>query len=357
MTKPIFSLLVTTAVMLAAPAFAADKWTHLNLTLADEHITPRYTLLAERSERLAQELGTLCSRPDAARLAAAQRHFHATMDAWQGIAHIRFGPVEMFLRHHRMQLWPDKHGTGAKQLRRLLLEKDPQTLHADNFRHLSVAVQGLGALERLLFGNGAQAEAFRAGEQASYRCRLAEAIGHNIAGISHELAGEWRTRYRETLLGAEQGNDEFDSSKEVSAKLLNNLFTALQVVVDQKLLRPMGDSAELAKPRRAESWRSRRSLQNIAANLAAAEEMYRIGFAPLLSDAPQQHRAISRAFAEALRLARAAKQPLYESVADPQRRSEAEALLQASSTLKRLIGTELPRAIGLPLGFNALDGD
>ncbi len=350
--------LTALALLCACTAsWGAEPWADTNLAITDRHILPRYQLLAEAGSALEQKVHALCQEPNERTLNGAREGFHQAMDAWQGIQHIRFGPVELFLRHSRYELWPDKHSTGDKQMRKLLAVEDEAALKADNFRHTSVAVQGLSALERLLFTRTAEPKAFGLSGEPSYRCHLAEAIGGNVAEMGQDLVNDWRENYRNEILTAETGNDSFEASQEVSAKLLNNLHTQLQAIVDQKLLRPMAEDAASAKPRRAESWRSRRSLRNIALNLEATREMYRVGFAPLLRDEPELAKRIDTAFGASIRLARESKHALYDSAAELQRRVALERLLEQTRELKRLVGNELPQALDLPLGFNSLDGD
>jgi len=49
--------------------------------------------------------------------------------------------------------------------------------------------------------------------------------------------------------------------------------------------------------------------------------------------------------------------PLAEAVADPLRRPQVEALHAAVKALAEQVARQLPAALGLSLGFNALDGD
>jgi predicted lipoprotein len=351
------SLLLSAALLLPTLASAADGLQQANLKLVDEHLLPRSQKLAEASAALQQQAGKFCQAPDEAGLTAMRTQFHHTMDAWQGIQHLRFGPVELFLRYNRYQMWPDKHNTGSKQLRKVLSDQDPALLAADKFRRTSVALQGLTTLERLLF-NDKPAAQFGTAQQPSYRCRLAEAIAANLSTMSSGIVSDWQS-YRATIAGAEEGNDYYESSLEVTTRLLNNLHTQLVAIVDQKLLRPMGDGPDSAKPRRAESWRSRRSLKNITLNLQAVEEMYRIGFAPLLHErgADETDRQIRHAFSEVLKAATVIEQPLFAIVSDDAQRTPLEKLKASCSSLKRLIGEQLPQALDISLGFNSLDGD
>ena len=49
--------------------------------------------------------------------------------------------------------------------------------------------------------------------------------------------------------------------------------------------------------------------------------------------------------------------PLYEIEKGTKDHSRLQQLLEDSRALKRLIATRLPKAVGLSLGFNSLDGD
>ena len=349
MTRRLSLLLLLS--LITAPATAAPPWLESNLAAVDEHMVPRYRQLAAATAKLEGRVSALCEAPGEPALKRARDGFHHAMNAWQGIQHIRFGPVERYLRHHRFQLWPDKHNTGAKQLAKLLAEEDTEVLEAERFRSLSVAVQGFGALEGLLFDPKVDGAGY-----AGYRCRLAGAMAANLAAMAEEIVAEWPA-WRGMIESAAGGNDEFDSDREVAARLLNNLHTQLQAVADLKLDRPLGNPGAKAKPRRAESWRSRRSLRNIARNLEAAEALYRTAFAPRLTTEDEANRLISAAFAEAHSVLAAIDRPLYETARDPDYRAALERLRGAAATLRRTVAERLPPAIDIPLGFNSLDGD
>jgi predicted lipoprotein len=123
---------------------------------------------------------------------------------------------------------------------------------------------------------------------------------------------------------------------------------------------PLGANPAEANPRRAESWRSQRSLRNIGLNLEAAEALYLTGYSVILradaKTAPLDDE-IRRAFALALQAARAVDQPTGDALQSTAQRPALERLLAAASELKRLLGDPLPTAVGLSLGFNSLDGD
>lgn len=359
----ILLLQMALCILLPAVVLADSPWPALNRVLVDEHIVPRYHHLAAATAELEEHSRKFCAAPDDAGLADVRAVYQDTMDAWMEIQHVRFGPVELYLRYNRFQLWPDKHNTAERQLSKALAERDAAQLAEDKFPYASVALQGLSAFERLLYGGDADATRFGGEGQDSYPCLLLEAIAHNLAQMSADVYQEWtmaKPSYRDIVLEAEQGSSHFESSEEFSARMLNNLYTSLQFIVDQKLLAPLGSTPAEANPRRAESWRSRRSLRNIVLNLEAAESLYLTAYsAPLKSDKENAalDRDIRRAFDRTLHAARDIKQPLYDALQSPGQRQSVEQLLAAASELKRLLGGPLPSALGLSLGFNSLDGD
>ncbi|MEJ2755809.1 MAG: imelysin family protein, partial [Gammaproteobacteria bacterium] len=146
--------------------------------------------------------------------------------------------------------------------------------------------------------------------------------------------------------------DYFDSSQEVSARLLSNLSTQLQSIVDQKLMLPL----EHRKMELAESWRSRRSLRNIQLNLQALEDLYSTGFSGSVTDA-KLDAEIRQSFRDAITSLEAIHLPLYRIQANTEADQKLQHVLESCRRLKRLINNQLPPTIGMTLGFNSLDGD
>jgi len=334
---------------------AETDWQGANKSIVDNHLLPRYERLAESGKALAEQAKRFCNTQNESDFERLRAAYHKATDDWMGIQHMRFGPVEMYLRYNRYQMWPDKHSSGPKQMRRLLAEEERDVLAADRFPHTSVAVQGFTALERLLYPAQLQLSDFGRGGVPAYRCEFVVAITNNIARMSAGLVKDWQSEemgYRDLIIGAEQGNDYFESSEEVSSRLLNNLHTQLQAIVDQKLLRPLKNH----KLRRAESWRSRRSLRNILLNLKATEELYSVGFAPVVTDKALDAE-LRVAFTRAIDAVETIKVPLYEIEKGSENNQKLEQVLETNRALKRLIATRLPQSLDLSLGFNSLDGD
>ena len=254
------------AVLAAAPAGAESPIDHerLAIALVDSVVVPAYQDHATRTAALERAVAALCAAPGDAGLAAAQRAFHAAMDAWQAAAVFDLGPVSTGAGRARIQFWPDRRGTGARQLRRALATEDPSLLAPGALAEKSVALGDLQALERLLFDEPA-----RLLEPASYRCALARAIAAHQAALASDLASAWTAPdgHRTAVVTAADGNDHYRDAREVALALFRSMVSMLESIVAQKLTRPLGDSLDEARPRRAESWRSERSAHNVVRNL------------------------------------------------------------------------------------------
>ena len=344
----IFILLTTPAAAWAAPDYA-----RLNADAVRTHVVPRYEALAAATGRLDEAARTFCdgNRTDAAALREAWR---GAMAAWEDVQHVRFGPAEWFNRVSRFAFWPDPRNVTARQLAELFEKRDPGALAPKGFVTGSVAVQGLTALERALF------DPAEAGKLASepYRCDWLRAAAANLATMAGEILADWTAaphQFARGFVEANGGEAGYKSPDEATLDLFKSLHTAVELVADHKLARPLGELAKAARPRLAESWRSETSLANVSANLRAARDLFE-RLRPGVSDAALVSEIIAR-FDAAAAAADAVRGPLETAVADPARRAAVERLRREALALKRLIAERLTVALDLALGFNALDGD
>jgi predicted lipoprotein len=277
------------------------------------------------------------------------------MDSWQFIQPIRLGPIEQELRSYRLQFWPDKRQSVSRHLDMLLEKADPDALRPDAFAQGSVALQGFSALERLLFQPEIDAARFTTAHDGEFSCDLIMAISHNMADIARETAGQWRS-HRQLIATAARGNAAYADSSDVSARLFNNLYTQLELMLDQKLRAPLGSSPERSRGKRSESWRSARALRNLQQNLMGIEALLESAFLSRLVDPPLS-REIQAQLAGCKQRLEAIGKPLAEAVSDTEQRPRVEALIKTLAGLKGTITGKLAPALEIPIGFNSLDGD
>ena len=331
---------------------------NLNLAWVDQFVLPTYERLGTTTTNLNQSAIKFCSGPNQNGLKPLKDDYHLAMDAWQMAQLVRFGPIEFLLRGNRYQVWPDKRGQVSKHLRRLLAKKNPAQLVPDKFANASVAIQGFSALENQLYAKEAL-KLYQDADNGMFRCQVLKAITANLERMSKGVLADWtqgEEKHRQYIEGAAGGNDYYESDKEVGSKILNNLYTQLQLIVELKLDRPLGKSFKKARGKKAESWRSRRSLQNIQKNLDAIQSTYQVRFKPALKGKPIQQQ-IDQAFTKVRKHGEALRISLFDAVKDESQYDLLSQYREEVNQLKRLFVGPVPKHLDLPLGFNSLDGD
>ncbi len=365
MTRSLVAFLLL--ILAAAPAHAVSEEQYATAMRETAHavIVPGYEELARTTAVLRRELGALCSAPGDATLEQARKAFAATLRQWARLQFVGFGPVSQHQRAARLEYWPDKRNVVGRQLAEILAKQDPAALEAQRFAATSVGVQGLPALERLLFDDDARAGLAADVPGSAYRCALLTAIGGNLDTIAGEILAEWTggdTPFLQRLEQPDAEDEEFRSPRDVAARLLNDLLTATIAIRDMKLLTPLGDTLAKAKPQAAEFWRSGQSLAMVKANLEGLRTLFGTdgGLGGLLRATPEGApvaEALAATLQQAFLAADRITLPLGAAAADAAQRQHVEALAEQVMRLRDLLSGPIATDLNLPIGFNALDGD
>ncbi len=237
--------------LLATPALADFPET------VQMHILPGYAAFATAAQTLADAAATDCTA-DTLRPA-----FHAACDAWLGVKHPRFGPVEAGGAGLSIAYWPDPKGSCAKSQRALLVG-DPAALEPQTFAQQSVAARGLTGLERPIYPKAAL---------PADPCALIRATATDLAATAHQIDTAWVTSFAQTVLTAgDPGNTTYLTRTEARQVMLTQIVAALEFNLDQRLGRPLGEFAA-PHPERAEAVASGRSLLNLRLSLIALRAM------------------------------------------------------------------------------------
>lgn len=360
------------AVALLLPAGSAraalddETYRALNEVLIVEYVLPAYAQLAASTAAFQGAIGPVCETPDRDGLVELQRRFGELADDWQRVAPFRFGPAQLLMRSMRFSFWPDPKDAVGAAVDDRVGDLNFDTLIEEAISNGSVAGQGLPALERLLFGEDAEA-AFLAGDEAAqFRCAYAAAISDNLAYMAADLVHDWGDRttgFASELLAAGTDPDgHYLSQREVTFELFKSFYGTVEIVAGHKLARPLDESVETAMPRLAEAWRSNRSLANIRVNLEGAMTMYELpgGIGDTLAatgNDPELDPLLRRAFPQTVATLTSIGMPLQDAVVDPEERTKVEKLALETRALKSLFEQRLAPALDIPVGFNAMDGD
>lgn len=319
-------LLALILLAVAAPAQATD-YKAIAAGAARGHILPAYERLSRATAAFAAETGKGC-----ADVAGLRRSYAAAVLAWQGAQHLRFGPADWFDRAARFALWPDTRNVVGRQLAEILAKRE-----LPDFKTASIAVQGLTALERVLWDDNGRKLA------DAFACRWTGAVAAHLAAMARDIESDWREdRFFATRPPVESARDVFKA-----------LHLAVELVADHKLARPLGPNAANARPRLAEHWRSHLSGPAVATNLDAAVDIF-ASIAPFVTDT-----RLAEDIARRLDAARDRAKPLDLDAgwANLAIRPGIETLRKDLLALKEILGTRLAADLDLPLGFNGLDGD
>lgn len=302
--------------------------------VVNDHILPATDRFASAAYALADTAARDCGAQ------ALRPAYQDTFDAWMGLSHLAFGPLEQDGRALTIEFWPDPRGLVGRTVRGLVADADPVVEDPAGFPEVSIAGRGLMALEQLLYGDEAQGD---------YACRYGRAIATDLVAIADAVRADWQDHAQLMLNAGEAGNARYLSPKEPQQALYTALLSTLEFDADQRLGRPMG-SFDKPRPKLAEAWRSDRPLTNIRLSLAALRDL-----ATLLSDNPIP--VTETAFDTAEATASALEDPRLAGVETPQGRLKLEILQQQIRAIRDAVLAEIGGNLGLAAGFNSKDGD
>ena len=360
MLTPRAALTIALLCLGASAAHAEADHAGIARAALEQYIRPGYTDLAESAEALSQSVGALCEQPSATALKGAQTAFAATVAAWSKIEPIRFGPVAEADRYERIFYWPDPKGLGGRQVHEALAKQDQGVTDSKALAGKSVALQGLPALEDLLYGDGAEALVKGAGP-AAFRCRFAASIAANVAAMTKEIEQGWQkgAPYTKAYLEPGPANAAYHTPKEVTLELFKTFNTGIETVRDQKIAKALGAKPEEARPQLTPFWRSGLSFANMADNLAGVRDLFaKGGFAGVVhDDSAGVEDSILFDLDHAIEVLRGIDQPIAQAVRNEDLRARLEALRVSLKSAATTAGDAIASGAGLTFGFNALDRD
>lgn len=337
---------------LSAPAAAGNG----SARVASEFAVPTVEAFAQASERMSADIAALCATPGEPALKTARDAFASAVADWGRTSVLRFGPLASDSRFERLFFWPDPRGIALKQVQGLLVSKDPQSIAA-GVADKSAALQGFPALEFALFGSGS--EGLAGGD--AFRCDYAHAVGRNIASLAAAIRDGWRpdASFAKSFAAPAPDSEPYRSEAEVHGEIIKALSTGLQFVRAAELLPPLGEEAVKANGRRAPFWRSDLTVAFIVAQADGVRDL--LAAAGYEQNLPEESRYVAASIRFEIDSAIVALGKLQSPAeqafaAEPDRGRFAFAEL-AMHHANELVTRDLAAALGLTMGFNALDGD
>ncbi|MEX0628023.1 MAG: imelysin family protein [Cucumibacter sp.] len=351
-------LAIALVLLFAAGAARADDRDVVAASI-NQFIVPGYERLAEEAGLQSDRMTGLCAEPGEAALAAARVQFSALVRAWSQMEIIRFGPIVADNRLERMFFWPDRRGIGLRQVQVIIAEENPGALDAVTLRTKSVAVQGLGALEFVLHGAGAET---LAGADGAFRCAYGSTIAGAIETLAEGVAADWLAPdgIAARLVDPSPDLVDYRSEAEVWRELVGVFVHGTELVRDTRLnpFLGSGDDSE-ANPRLAPYWRSQLTLASLAAGMEAMRSLFVVsGLEEALTG---DNRFAAGAFIFELDNFASAivgiDPDLEAALADQDMRVRLRYLVILTRSLQNIVVLQIAVALGVSAGFSARGGD
>lgn len=348
------------ALMIVTPVLADSQLPPREITEAtvSGFIRPAFHDLAGEAGALRDQIASLCASPSKASLAAVQVAFRSTVVAFSRAEFVRIGPLGVGDRLERLLFWPDRKGIALRQVQAALAAKDETATSPGSLSGKSVAMQGLVALEYLLFGTGAEE---LAGADGEYRCRYAAASSALISELTTILDREWVDPEGASahLLSPQPDYDDYRTETEVLEKLAATLIHGTEAIRDQRIAPVLGVAEVAPKPKSALFWRSGMTVPALAANFAGLHDyLVATRFAEAIG--PTNSWIADGAvfeFENAARAIAAIRDSIEVAVSDGEQLRALKYLVIITGSLDTLLGENLAAALGLSVGFSQLDGD
>lgn len=323
----------------------------------DGFIRPGYAALRQQADATASAMATLCETPGSDNRQAVEDRFDDLVRAWSRVELIRFGPVVENNRLEKILFFPDRRGIALRQVQAILGTEDATATTADSLAGKSVAVQGLGALEFVLFGTDADTLSTPDG---AFRCAYGLAVTQNLASIAASIDTAWadETGIAARLTAPAPTSPAYRSPTDSLQEIVGIFVHGLEAIRDLRLNPAMGASAAEARPNLFLFRRSALTLDSLQGNFDGLRDLFAMSGLATLLPAPQAYMGVSIdfEFANADRTLAELSEPLTDAVAQPKRQALTY-LLIVTGSLQDLFDAQLSPALGLSSGFSSLDGD
>ena len=236
------------------------------------YIIPAYTDLDAATDKLVSAVEAFCAAPKPATEGDLRDTFNSTIHAWAAVDFFRFGPMAQDGRYERFAFFPDVHGTGGRQIRGFLVSGDEALLKPGALATKSAAVQGLPALESLLFSG--KAALIRPAPPEPFRCALAVAVAKNMQTIASDALAAWQGDEGWATLITKPGPDNpvYRTHAEAMTEMVKALATGLEQDREHRLLPALGKTPEEAKASRAPYNASGQAISYLAASADTLEK-------------------------------------------------------------------------------------
>ena len=341
----------------AQPGLNEDAVPAVMQRAVDEVIRPGYRNAQQSAARLTTAMKDLCDKGTPASLDKAKSAFDDIIRYWSAIEMVQVGPVIQDNLFEHILFYPDRKGVGLRQVQTLIAKADPKDTTVDAIASKSVALQGLTALEYVLYGTGSED---LTNQKSGFRCLYGAAVAGNIQREAAEVVAAWEKPDGIQASWKHPGpqSADFMDNKEAVTALLGTLVHGAENVRDQRLEQFYKGKDATPRPKMAIYWRSKNTWKSMASNLEGLRNLWqKAEMADLL---PADKKPVADAIDAKLKslLDTVPKlNPDIEVATSDAEKAKLDQLLVDTRDLVTMISDNYGAAIGLSAGFSFSDGD
>ncbi len=332
-------------------------------SMANNYIIPIHEDFVSSTAELTQVAQQYCTARTEENLEQLQNSWRKSIQVWQGVQMVHFGPLVEQNLAWRIQFYYDRKNLVAKKVEAAL--KSGETINREFVSQSSVPMQGFPAIEYLLFDEkGADPSRYDADPS---RCVLLVSIAENLNSISMELLDNWQQSYLGYFLNPGPENEHYASLDEAMTVYIGALSAKVYELTKKKYRPIFGRQLKTPRvnPYKLESWRSGYTLGVWEAQIDAMESVYRggnggYGLDKYLKARPEHrelHKQLEQDFIKIRESFANSPAPLFTAVNAPEHKVFFEQQDEQLWAFTVSLGHDLPEALGIKLGFNANDGD
>jgi uncharacterized protein len=321
-------------IALSAGFARAESPETIYTMIVEQVVVPGFQNTEDAAKTHAAAWETYCLSSAPPDLIQLRETFHSVGDAWATAEMFRSGPASKDFRRDKLYLWPERKNAVARALAAVLQNPEDIKTDAEWIAQQSAAIQGLPALERLLFDDDIKPRE----KIDTPNCRLGQAVSKNVVAISTQLSEEWKALSKTQNL-------------QLRTALATDIVTGIALAKDDKIENVIGRGKTPSKPKAAEFWRSARSLRNLIGNLSTYRQI-----ADIVARAELETSNMAFAATTTLKSTSDMKEPLA-AYAEASLRRDGNFLIASMDSLGDIAALEVPAALGVTIGFNSSDGD
>lgn len=341
----------------AQPGLNDDAVPGVMQRAVDEVIRPGYRNAQQSAAKLTTAMKDLCEGGTPQSLDKAKSAFDDIIRYWSIIEIVQTGPVIQDNLFEHILFYPDRKGVGLRQVQTLIAKADPKDTTVDAIAAKSVALQGLTALEYVLYGAGSEDLTT---QKNSFRCLYGAAVAGNIQREASEVVAAWEKP--DGIQGSWKHpgpqSADFMDNKEAATALLGILVHGAENIRDQRLEQFYKGKDSTPRPKMAIYWRSKNTWKSMAANLEGLRTLWqKANMADLLPADKKPVAAEIDAKLKALLETVPKLNPDIDAATSGADRAKLDQLLVDTRELVTTISDEYGAAIGLSAGFSFSDGD